>query len=446
MRAERRARLLILGSRALSEAVAYATVAGLLHAATRGRDPVGLVTTSVGVFGVTLVLASLLRERGTLRQSGALVALVMGGSAAWSFTLAVQPVDVLAVLTRVIGFAILGEAYLWRVIGVVRDAQRWRTVRNATLLSLGTVVVAALVPGPIDRSALPALGLLVAVTGAVALSLARSVEELQLAGQQIEGRPAASAATGTAFALGLVAVVVAVALPAAQELLAGAMRVLGPIVDAALVAILMPLGYAAAAFVALAIWVRDLIGMRSLPRLAIPTVPMTDAEVARRMREIDQTRPFLFGAIEIVVALIALSLAVLVVARLVEERRAVIAEGVSVAREAIEGIGLGATLGALLPRHARPPRPPADDGTAATRLRRLYWRLLDLAEREGPGRRGAAETPAEHERRLLASADRWSAASEIVRAFEELRYGEREPDPGTVERASAALRRVEAAS
>ncbi len=446
MRAERRADLLVLGSRALSESVAYVAVAAMLDAATGGRAPVALTPTSVGVLGVTLVLVAVLRERGTVRQSGALVAAVMAGSVAWSFSLDARAPDALAVLTRVVGFAIIGEAYLWRLLGVARDERRWRAVRNATLLALAAVVVAALVPGPIDRGALPGIGLLVAVTGGVALSLARSVEELHLSGTQIEGRPATSAATGTAFALGVAAIVVALALPTAQALLASAMRAIGPFVDAALVMVLTPLGYGAAIVVAVAIWLRDLIGVRSMPPLQLPAFQMSDSEVARRMREIDQTRPFVFGAVEVVVALVALLVALALVARLIEERRAVTGAGVSVAREPVEGIGLGATLAALFPRRGRAVGPPADDGTPATRLRRLYWRLLDVAEREGPGRRGPSETPAEHERRLLAAAERWRDASQIVRAFEDMRYGERDPDAATLGRAAEALRRVEAAS
>ncbi|MDE3192677.1 MAG: DUF4129 domain-containing protein [Chloroflexota bacterium] len=445
MRAEHRAHLLILASRAFSESVAYAAVAAILHGATGGRDPLALVATSIGVLGATLVLAAILRERGTVRQSSALVAVVMGASVAWSFALGPRSADALGTVTRIVGFAILGEAYLWRLIGVVRDAQRWYTVRDATLLSLAAVLVAALAPGPIDRGALPALGLAVAVAGGIALSLARSVEELQLAGQQIEGRPAASAASGTAFALGIAAVIVALLLPGAQALLGTAMERLAPVFDAVIVAVLTPLGYLAAVVVAVAIWLRDLIGLRSLPQLNMPFVPMSDQEVAQRLRDMDQARPLLVGAVEGFVALVALVLALVLIARLVEDRRAIVAEGVAIAREAIEGIGLGATLGALLPRRARRQRPPADDGTPATRLRRLYWRLLDVAERRGPGRRAPSETPAEHERRLLAFAEGWREASAVIRAFEELRYGERAPEAAVVERAAQALARVEAA-
>ncbi len=443
MRAERRAHLLILASRGLSEAVAYAALAAMLHASTAGREPIGLAATSAAVFGITLVLVSILRERGTVRQSAALTALVMGGSAAWALTLPARPPDALAVLTRIVGFAILGETYLWRLLGVARGLQRWSDVRSDGLFGLAAVGIAALVPGPIDRDALPVLGLAVAMAGAVALSLARSVEELELSGQETRGRPAGSAATGTAFALGVLAIALAFVLPIAQAALAAFARAAGPVLDNVLVAILIPVGYIAAIVVAIAVWLRDLIGLRSFPQIQMPTAPMTDDELRQRLLEMDRTRPLLFGAIEIVIAVVALAVAVLLVARLVGERRALLAEGVSIVRETVDGIGLRATLGTLLPRRAVRPRPPRDDGTAATRLRRVYWRLLDLAEREGPGRRGRTETPAEHERRLVRAGERWAAASEVVRAFEDLRYGERMPDEATVDRAAAALARVE---
>lgn len=444
MRAERRAYLLIVVSRSLSEAVGAAVAAGLLHAVTLGRDPLPLVTTSLGAFGIALVLGAVLRERGTVRQSAGLTALVIVGWAAWSLTLPARSPDALAVLTRVIGFGILGEAYLWRLLGVARGLQRWREVRNDALLALGVVIVAALAPGPLDRGALPTLGLGVAIGGAVALSLARATEELTLGAGPIAGRPAPHAATGTAFALGALAVAVALALPAAQALLARTAEAVGPLVGAALFTVLLPLGYVAAWTIGAIVWLRDRLGLTGLPLPQLPGSPFAnDEELQRRLREMEQDRPLVFGALEVVVGLVALALAASLVARLAGERRALLPEGAELQREAADGIGLRATLGALFPRRASVPRPPVDDGTAATRLRLVYWRLLDLAEREGPGRRRASETPAEHEGRLLGAGERWRGASGIVRAFEDLRYGERDPDAAAVERAAAALGALE---
>lgn len=447
MRAERRAQILIAASRALSEAVTLTAAAAVLDALTSARAPLPVAATALAVFGVTLVLSAILRERGTVRQSAALAAIVIGGAVAWSLILPARPPDVLGVLTRIIGFGLLGEAYLWRLIGVARGAQRWREVRNATLLALFVVIVAALSPGPIDRGPLPTLGLLVAVAGAVALSLSRSVEELSLGTRQIGGKAAPAAATGAAFVLGTLAIVAALLLPAAQALLEDLARQVGPVLSNVLFTILLPLGYLASWFVYAALWLRDLLGIGRFPQLRPPPSPFADDdELQRRLREMEEQRPYVFGAVEVVIALFALLFAIVIVARLIEERRTVLAEGVEIERESVEGIGLGATLGLMFPRRAARPRPPADDGTNAGRLRRIYWSLLDLAQRSGPGWRETAETPAEHERRLIGSGPRWRDASEIVRAFEDLRYGEIDPDGDTVARAKAALARVEAAT
>lgn len=444
MRSER-AVVLIVASRALSEAVTFAIVATFLHAGTVGKDPIPLWTASLATLGVTLVLTSVLRERGTVRQSAGLIVVVIGGAAAWGLTLEARSPDALAVLSRIIGFGVAAEWYLWRALGIARGMQRWREVRNGALLALGAIVAASLVPGPIDRSALPGLALLVAVVGAVALSLARATEELALATGQVRGRPAASSATGTAFALGMLAVGAALALPTAQALLGEVARTVGPALGEAVFLILLPLGYVAASLVYLALWLRELLRPTGV-EIRPPAMGLPRADDQERLREVEQMRPIVFGAIEVLIALVALGFAVALVARLVQERRALLPSGASLDRERVEGIGLGATLGALLPRRAARAGPPADDGTAAAAIRRLYWRLLEIAERAGPGWREPAETPAEHEGRLVSAAARWREAAPIVRAFEALRYGERDPDAATVAEARAALRRVEGTS
>jgi len=143
----------------------------------------------------------------------------------------------------------------------------------------------------------------------------------------------------------------------------------------------------------------------------------------------------------IVVILVALVL----FERAVRERRLTLPEGAQLERAAASGLTLGATLRSLFPRRAAQRRAPRDDGTSAAALRLIYWRLLALADRTGPGWRGAAETPTEHHRRITGADPRWAAASPIVAAFEDLRYGELGPDRATVVRAREALRAVEAA-
>jgi hypothetical protein len=441
VRGDRRAYLIILASRALSEAVALACLAAMVHAVTLGRDAIPLGPATAALFGLTLVLVSVLRERGTVRQSVVIVGVVMVAWSLWGLSQrAVQP-DSVAVMTRAIGFGILGEVWVWRSLTIARGLQRWREVRNDALLALGTVVVTALVAGPVDRGALTVAALAVACAGAVALSLARSAEELSLA-TQVHGKQSGSSATGTAFALGMLALALAFALPSIEALLAAVMRTVGPVLQTVLLVILLPLGYLASYTVNLILWLRERFGARgSQTQEGPPPDPLGDL---RRMREMEELRPFVFGALELLVAAGALLVAAMLILRLIGERRALLSEGVALDRERVEGIGLGATLRRLVGARAPARRAPADDGTEAGALRRLYWRFLEVAEREGAGWRDPAETPAEHQARLAFAAARWREGAPVVRAFEALRYGEVEPDRDTVERAREALRRVEA--
>ena len=446
MRREARAETLILVARALCESIAVAAAAAALHALLAARAPIGLLGATAALFGTTLVVTALLRERGTAQRSAALTAAVVTGAVAVSFVLPARPPDALGVLTRILVFGLLGEAYLWRLVTLARGPLRWRDVRRGTYLALGALGAAALLPGPIDRDPLPALALVAAMCGGVGMSLARSTEELSFGTHQIAGRPAGGAATGAAFVIGSLAIAVAAFLPAAQALAGDVSARVGPLIGDALFLILLPLGYVAAWVVYLVLWLREALGIGPLVLPQPPQSPVSDDDLLRRLREMDAQRPLVFGAVEALIALIGLAVAIVLIARLVEERRARAMDGVDIEREATEAIGLRATLRHLLPRRAARVGAPVDDGTRASRIRRLYWRLLEVAEKDGPGRRVPAETPAEHERRLRLAGDRWNGASEIVRAFEDVRYGETEPDDDVVARAIAALRRVEAAT
>lgn len=433
---------IIVAARALSEGVAFAIVASFVHSITVGREPLSLWPAAMGLFGATLLLSAILRERGTTRQSGTLAAIVIAGAAAWGLSLEARSPDGLAVLTRIVAFAIAGEAYLWRVLSLARGLHRWREVRDGALFALVGVVLASLVPGQLDRAALPTLGLAVVVSAAVALSLARSTEELALAAAPVRGRPARSAATGSAFVLGILAVAVALLMPTAQELLGSLAASIGPVLGDLLFLLLLPLGYLAASLVYLFQWLGGLIAPGGL-NIRFPALPRSPADELERLREIEELRPLVFGAVEVLIGLVALGFAVALIARLVQERRALLPEGAILERERVEGIGLGATLRALFPRRRGRSGPPADDGSPAAALRRIYWRLLALGERRGAGWREPAETPAEHEARLARGAASWREAAPIVRAFEDLRYGEREPERATVDAARDALRRLE---
>ena len=57
----------------------------------------------------------------------------------------------------------------------------------------------------------------------------------------------------------------------------------------------------------------------------------------------------------------------------------------------------------------------------------------------------SSESMDEHYRRVVGQYPRWAAAAPLVETFEELRYGERDPDRGALARARDAFATVEAA-
>src|SRR5207237_10887343 len=140
---------------------------------------------------------------------------------------------------------------------------------------------------------------------------------------------------------------------------------------------------------------------------------------------------------EIVIIIVVILIGLVLLERAVRERRIAMPDGAELERACVDGLSLGGTLRGLFPRRPARRRPPRDDGTASAALRLVYWRLLALAERTGGGWRVAAETPAEHQRRLAVADPRWSAAAPIVAAFEDLRYGEVAPDRTVVSRVRA---------
>jgi hypothetical protein len=151
-----------------------------------------------------------------------------------------------------------------------------------------------------------------------------------------------------------------------------------------------------------------------------------------------------FGAIELIVVAIAVLFAIMLLERMIRERRVDLPEGVTLEREHASGLNLRDTLRGLRPRRASRRARPHDDGTPAAALRVMYWRFLALAERHRAGWREIAETPAEHAARISSLAPVWAEGAPIVRAFEDLRYGEEPPSPEVLERARAAFSTLEA--
>src|SRR5438876_12348609 len=108
----------------------------------------------------------------------------MAAAAALGLYYASARPDGLQILTRIVFFGILGEAFVWRNLTVARALVRWGDARTAGFTAIGLLAVVALLPGPIDRTGLVVVGLLATGATGVALSLARSAEELAVAGSE----------------------------------------------------------------------------------------------------------------------------------------------------------------------------------------------------------------------------------------------------------------------
>jgi hypothetical protein len=429
---------LLIGARCLVEAVTFTALAALGHVVVAGRDPLPILPTFFMLFGAGLLLVTLLREIGGERRSATIIVVTLAAAAAWGLSLPMNAPDGFAFLSRVVGFGLLGEAYLWRIVSIARGATRWTGARNAVPLAAVAIAVAVLMPGPIDRSPFAGLALLALASGALAMSLARTTEELSLA-RGTHGAMRTSSATSATVVTGVVAIIAAALVPAAQDALGAFGAFLAPIAHRIFYLLILPFAYLAGYLIEL---LRPLIG--NTAPIVSPfgmTTPEQDAEL---MRQIEQSRPYVFGALELLVVAVAVLIGVLLLERMLRERRTLLPEGVSLERESASGIGLWDTLRGLRPRRAPKRRRPREDGTPAGSLRVLYWRFLALAESRGAGWRADPETPGEHAARIAMATPVWSAAAPLVRAFEDLRYGEQEPAPDVLQRAREAYGALEA--
>ena len=420
------------------EAVSFACLLALVHM-TGGVEALALTPTTLALVGATLVLVAALRETGSEARGTAIVAATLGAGLLLAVLLPTHPLDVVTWGGRIIAFVIVVEVYLWRVVSLARGAVRWSDARNAVPFGALALAIAAVAPIPVDRSPLVPLALIFVAASAVALSVARSAEELSLT-TGTAGPARLSSANSVVFALGVGALIAALAAPAVDQVLRDLGEALAPGFNELLFTLLLPLGYLAAlVYAILAPILRGLKIFGSGPPRADPIDDLA------LLREIERTRPFVVGGFEILVAIVVILIALVLLERAVRERRLTLPEGAELERTAASGLTLGAMLGSLFPRRSAHRRAPRDDGTPAAALILIYWRLLALADRAGQGWRFIAETPSEHQRRITGKDPRWAGASPIVAAFEDLRYGELSPDHTTVARAREALRAVEAA-
>jgi len=421
------------------EAVAFACILALVHV-SGGLEPLALTPTTLAILGATLVLVAVLRETGSEARGTAVVAATLGAALLLAVILPTHPLDAVTWGARIIAFVIVAEVYLWRVVSLARGAVRWSDARNAVPFGAVALMLAAVAPLPVDRTPLVPLALVVVAASAIALSLARSAEELSLT-PGTAGPARLSSANSAVFALGVAALVAALAAPAVDQVLRDVGQALAPGFDELIFTLLLPLGYLAAlVYAILEPLLRRWSFFSSTPS---QTAPGDDLAL---MREIERTRPLVVGGFEIIIVIVVVLVALVLFERAVRERRLTLPEGAELERAAAaSGLTLGATLRSLFPHRSASRRAPRDDGTPAAAVRIIYWRLLALADRAGQGWRAAAETPSEHQRRITGADPRWAAASTIVAAFEDLRYGEQVPDANTVVRARDALRVVEAA-
>jgi hypothetical protein len=432
---------LLIGARCFVEAVTFSALAAVGHSVVSGRDPLPVLPTALVLFGVALVLVTVLREAGAERRSAAILVITLAVAAAWGLSLPMKAnVDWFATLSRVVLFGLLGEVYLWRIVSIARGAMRWTDARNAAPFAGLAIAAASLAPGTIDRAPFAALALLGVAASGLALSLARTSEELSLS-RGTTGSVRASSATSATLIVGVAAIIAAALVPSVQDAFGAFGSFIAPIAGRIFYLLILPFAYLAGFLIQ---FLRPLVA-RNFPQITLFQPPQ-QGDDAEMLRQLEQTRPFVFGAVELLIVAVAVLFAIVLLDRMLRERRMELPEGVTLEREGTEGLSLMDTLRRLRPRVPARRRRPRDDGTHAGALRVLYWRFLDLAERHGPGWRETYETPAEHEGRAVARDASWRQSEPLVRAFEDLRYGEREPDADTVARSRDALGKLEAAT
>lgn len=430
----------LIGARCFVEAVAFTCIAAIAHVATTGTTPLPIVPWTLVLFGVGILLVTIQREVKSERRGTTILVVTLAAGVVWGLTLPARDPDGLAVLSRMVAFGLVAEGFLWRNLSIARGAVRWNDSRNSLLFAGTCVGLAALASGPIDHAPLAVLALLVVALSGLALSLARTTEELALA-RGTRGGARASSATGVSFVVGVVAILAAAFVPVVQDALSAFGTAIEPTFTRIVYLILLPLGYIAAfiveflAPIVAALWRREPVVLQ----------PRTNVDDEALLREIERTRPVVFGAVELIIVLGAAIVALFLFDRMLRERRLELPEGVTLERGTAEGFGVGDMLRRLRPQRGASRRAPREDGSPSGALRVLYWRFLTLAERAGVGWRQPQETPAEHLARIANADARWSAGDRLVRAFEDLRYGESAPDAATLDHARVALRTLEAA-
>src|SRR5437660_5822048 len=234
----------LLVARVVMEAVGFACLLALVHV-SGGLEPLALTPTTLAIIGGTLVLVAALRETGSEARGTAVVAATLGAALLLAVVLPTHPLDVVTWGGRIIAFVILAEVYLWRVVSLARGAVRWSDARNGVPFGAVALALASVAPVAVDRTPLVPLALVFVAASAVALSVARSAEELSLTTGKA-GPARLSSANSVVFALGVGALVAALAAPSVEQLLSDLGDSLAPAFDEIIFTLLLPLGYLAA--------------------------------------------------------------------------------------------------------------------------------------------------------------------------------------------------------
>src|SRR5438067_797893 len=281
------------------EAIAFACILALVHM-SGGLEPLSLTPTTFGIVGATLVLVAALRETGSEARGTAVVGATLGAGLLFAVALPAHPLDVVAWGARIIAFVIVAEIYLWRVVSLARGAVRWSDARNAVPFGAVALGVAGIAPIPVDRTPLVPLALVFVAASAVALSVARSAEELSLTPGKA-GPARLSSANSVVFALGVAAFVAALAAPAVDQILRDLGEALSPGFDQLIFMLLLPIGYLAALVYAI---LEPLLRRWSLFTPSPNQSPSGDDLAI--LREIERTRPLVVGGFEIVILVVVI--------------------------------------------------------------------------------------------------------------------------------------------
>src|SRR6267143_1686374 len=175
----------------------------------------------------------------------------------------------------------------------------------------------------------------------------------------------ASCTTGVSFVIGVVAILAAAFVPVVQDALSAIGTAIEPTFTRIVYLILLPLGYIAAFIVE---FLQPILA-RFWVRSPLELQPRSPADDEALLRQIERTRPVVFGAVEMIFVVGAALVALFLFDRMLRERRLELPEGVTLERGRAEGFGLRDMLRRIGTQRGASRRAPRDDGTPSGALR-----------------------------------------------------------------------------